>query len=65
MLLSLGQDNSVATTSGTSAEVINAALTKKQQETQGQMAVKLIQSANIDSLPAPSENSGFQVNIKV
>ncbi len=65
MSLSLGQNNSVTTKSSTSAEVITAALANKQQETQGQMAVKLIQSASIDSLPAPSGNSGFQVNMKV
>ena len=65
MSLSLDQNNFVATKSGTSAEVITAALAKKQQETQGQMAVKLIQSASIDNLPAPTGNSGFQVNIKV
>jgi thiazole synthase ThiGH ThiG subunit len=64
MSISVGQNSSVAgQTSG--AELLTAALAKRQQEVEGKMALQLIQSASVSNLPAPSGNSGFNVNIKV
>ncbi len=64
MSVNLSQNNSIAqSTSG--AELLTAALMKKNQEAEGEMALQLIQSANLNTAPAPRGNSGFQVNIKV
>ncbi|MCJ8296294.1 MAG: hypothetical protein MJK15_17995 [Colwellia sp.] len=65
MSISLGQNNSVAAQSSYGAEFLTAAVAKSQQELEGKMALQLIQSANINNVPAPTGNSGFQVNIKV
>ncbi|WP_222927970.1 hypothetical protein [Colwellia ponticola] len=70
MSITVGQSGSVAaqstsTQSSSGAELLTAALSKKQQEAEGQMALQLIQSASAANVPAPSGNSGFQVNIKV
>ncbi|ALO34927.1 hypothetical protein CMT41_09510 [Colwellia sp. MT41] len=65
MSISLGQNNSVAAQSNFGAEFLTAAVAKSQQELEGQMVLLLIQSANINNVPAPMGNSGFQVNIKV
>ncbi|PKI16166.1 hypothetical protein [Colwellia sp. 12G3] len=65
MSISLGQNNSVAAQPTSGAELLTAALSKSQQEIEGKMALQLIQSAKINSVPAPTGNSGFQVNIKV
>jgi len=65
MSVSLGQNSSVASKATSGAEFLSAAVAKSQQELEGQMALQLIQSANPSNLPAPTGNSGFQVNIKV
>jgi len=64
MSISLGQNNSVTAQSTSGAELLTAALAKSQQELEGEMALQLIQSASPTNLPAPSGNSGFNVNIK-
>lgn len=65
MSISLDQNNSVSTKATSGEEFLTAAVSKSQQELEGQMALQLIQSASPTNLPAPTGNSGFQVNIKV
>ena len=65
MSISVDQSSSVAAKATSGAEFLTAAVSKSQQELEGQMALQLIQSANSTNLPAPTGNSGFQVNIKV
>ena len=65
MSISVGQNSSAAAQETSGAELLTAALSKKQQEVEGKMALQLIQSASVANLPAPSGNSGFNVNIKV
>jgi len=65
MSISVGQNSSVAAQDTSGAELLTAALSKRQQEAEGQMALQLIQSASVNNLPTPSGNSGFNVNIKV
>ena len=65
MSISVDQSSSVASKSTSGAEFLTAAVSKSQQELEGKMALQLIQSANPTNLPAPTGNSGFQINIKV
>ncbi len=65
MSVNLNQNTSAVAQSSSGAELLTAALAKKNQEAEGEMALQLIQSANINNIPAPTGNSGFQVNIKV
>ncbi len=65
MSISVGQNTSVAAQSTSGAELLTAALAKTNQEAEGKMALQLIQSASINNVPAPTGNSGFNVNIKV
>ncbi len=65
MSISIGQNTSVAAQSTSGAELLTAALAKNNQEAEGKMALQLIQSANVNNVPAPTGNSGFNVNIKV
>ena len=48
-------------------ELLSVALNKSQQEIEAQIALQLIQSATVSNtgVPAPTGNSGFQINIKV
>lgn len=65
MSISLDQSSSVTATATSGAEFLTAAVSKSQQELEGKMALQLIESANPNNLPAPTGNSGFQINIKV
>ncbi|WP_019027933.1 hypothetical protein [Colwellia piezophila] len=65
MSISLGQNNSVTAQSSSGAEFLTAAVAKSQQELEGEMVLQLIQSVNVNNVPAPTGSSGFQVNIKV
>ncbi|NQY49023.1 MAG: hypothetical protein HRT55_16950 [Colwellia sp.] len=65
MSISLNQNTSVAAQSTSGAELLTAALAKNNQVAEGKMALQLIQSASINSVQAPTGNSGFNVNIKV
>ena len=65
MSISVDQSSSVASKATSGAECLTAAVSKSQQELEGKMALQLIQSANPTNLPAPTGNSGFQINIKV
>ena len=64
MSLTLNNDNPVSEiTTGHALKTAN--LTKNQQEREGQMAINLIESANIDAIALPVGNSGHNINIKV
>jgi len=64
MSITLNNDNAV-TEINTGHALKTANLTKNQQELEGQMAIKLIESANIEAIAAPVGNSGHNINIKV
>lgn len=42
-----------------------AKLSQSQQELEAQMALKLIETASLDNVPAPTETAGQNINIKV
>ena len=64
MSITLNNDN--ANTEINTAEALKtAALQKNQQELEGEMELKLIGSANIDTVSSPVGNSGHNINIKV
>jgi hypothetical protein len=67
MSLLLNNIESVQTDITTGYALKTAALSKSQQELEGEMALKLIASAgSIDSVALPtSGSSGFTINIKV
>ncbi|RHW77114.1 hypothetical protein [Colwellia sp. RSH04] len=65
MSIVLGSPSSVQTNTDTGFALKTATLAKDQQELEGQMAIKLIQTADLSNVPAPSGSSGSQVNIKV
>tara|TARA_B110000881_G_C18379000_1_gene415104 strand:- start:105 stop:299 length:195 start_codon:yes stop_codon:yes gene_type:complete len=64
MSITLNNDNT-HTEINTGHALKTAALQKNQQELEGEMAIKLIDSANIDALSSPVGNSGQNINIKV
>lgn len=64
MSITIHSDNAISDiTTGT--QLKTAVLMKDQQELEGQMAISLIESANLDNIAPPSGNSGQNVNIKV
>lgn len=65
MSISLNTTNSVQTSHESTHAIKTAKLAQSQQEAEGQMALNLIQSADLSSLPAPTASSGNNVNIKV
>lgn len=65
MSIIIGANNSTQTNTDTAVALKTANLAKNQQSREGQMALELIQSANIGSVPAVSGNVGSQINIKV
>lgn len=65
MSVVIGESTSIAGQSSSGAEMLGVALAKSQQEQEGKMALALLQSASIKNIPAPSGNSGFNINIKV
>lgn len=65
MSIVLGPTTAVQTNAETGVALKTAGLAKSQQELVGQMAINLIQSAVVTNIPAPSGNSGTQINIKV
>jgi len=62
---STNSTNLIQTNTQTAVAIKTASLVKNQQSLEGEMALALIQSANIDSLPVPVGNVGTQINIKV
>ncbi|WP_448568825.1 hypothetical protein [Thalassotalea ganghwensis] len=66
MSITIGNNTSVAQNTETAHGVKTAKLVKNQTELEGQMALELIQSANINGqVPAPTASKGNQINIKV
>lgn len=65
MSISIDSTNSVQMNTETSVAVKTAILAKGQQELVGEMALELIQSADINNLKTSSANIGSQINIKV
>jgi hypothetical protein len=68
-MLVIGSNSSAQTNTDTAFAVKTANLAKNQQSREGQMALELIQSANITNLATPAVNLsgsiGTQINIKV
>lgn len=70
MTLSIGnidnsQATSVQTNTNTAQGIKTAQKANSQAEIEGQMALNLIASAGINSVPAPTATSGNNINIKV
>ncbi len=66
MSITLGSTDSVQTNTDTSHAVLTAKKAQTQQEIEGQMALKLINSASVDTVALPPVgNSGHNINIKV
>jgi len=65
MSISISQSNNVSTEANSGQELLTTALSKNQQELEGQMVLQLLETANIHNVAAPTGNSGFQINIKV
>lgn len=66
MSITLGSTDSVQTNTESSHAILTAKKAQSQQEIEGQMALKLINSASVDTVTMPPVgNSGHNVNIKV
>jgi hypothetical protein len=65
MSVTINSTSSVQSNTESAVAVKTAKLAKNQQALEGEMALKLIQSANIESLPTPTSTVGTQINIKV
>ena len=65
MSININSNNPVQTNTESAVAIKTANLAKGQQSLEGEMALQLIQSANIGSLPAPTANLGNSINIKV
>jgi hypothetical protein len=64
MSITLNNDNT-NTDINTAYALKTAVLQKGQQESEGEMAIKLIDSTNIEALGLPIGNSGQNINIAV
>jgi hypothetical protein len=65
MSLTINTSSPVQTNTETAVAVKTAQKAQSQQELEGEMALNLIASADINQVPAPVGNLGQQVNIKV
>ena len=66
MSIEVNGSNAVSMATETLLEVKTAKLAKSQTELEGQMALSLIASADVDNVSLPAVgNSGHNVNIKV
>ncbi len=66
MALSIGSTSSVQTNHGSATQIKTAQVAKSQQQLEGEMALKLIESANVDAVSLPTtSNSGQNINILV
>ena len=66
MSLTLGSSDAVQTNTKSAHAILTAKKAQSQQEIEGQMALKLIDSANAGAATsAPVGNSGHNINIKV
>ncbi len=65
MSITFGSVNSVQTNTDSAVGLKTAGLVKNQQETEAEMALKLIETAALVGVSAPTASSGTQINIKV
>lgn len=66
MSISINSNNSVQMNTESAVAIKTAQKANNQQELEGQMALKLIQSATtVEQVAAPIGNSGHNINIKV
>lgn len=66
MSLTIGSSDPVQTNTESAHAILTAQKAKSQQEIEGQMALKLINSASIDTAAMPPVgNSGHNINISV
>jgi len=65
MALSINSTSGVETNTETAHAIKTAQLAKSQAEIEGQMALDLIASASLESLPQPVGNVGQTINVKV
>lgn len=66
MSITLGSTDTVQTSTDSAHAILTAKKAQSQQEIEGQMALKLINSASIDVAAMPAVgNSGHNINIKV
>ena len=68
MSITIGSTDSAQTNTETAQGVLTAKKAQSQQELEGKMALELIQSATAaitQSIPAPTNNAGQTINIKV
>lgn len=66
MSITIGSTEAAQTNTSTAHGIKTANLVKNQQELEGQMALKLIQSANVDNVALPTTASSVHtINIKV
>lgn len=65
MSIAINSSNAVQTNTESAVAIKTANLAKSQQVLEGEMALQLIQSANIEGLSTSSNSVGSQINIKV
>lgn len=66
MSITIGSSDTVPTNTDTAHGILTTKKAQSQQEIEGQMAIKLIESANVESAAMPTMgNSGHIINIKV
>lgn len=66
MSITIGNSDPVATKTESAHSILTAKKAQSQQEIEGQMALKLIDSANVNGATSPPVgNSGHIINIKV
>jgi len=65
MTLAINSTSPAVTSTESAAAIKTAQLAQDQMSIEGKMAMDLIQSAALPSVPAPVGNSGQNINIKV
>ena len=65
MSLNINSQSAIQTNTESAVAIKTAQKAKSQQEIEGQMAMKLIETAAVDNVPAPQGNAGNNINIKV
>jgi len=65
MTLAINNTSPTVTNTESAAAIKTAQLAQDQMSIEGKMAMDLIQSAALPSVPAPVGNSGHNINIKV
>ncbi len=66
MSITIGSTDSVQTNTESAHAILTAKKAQSQQEIEGQMALKLIESASPEAVAMPAVgNSGHNINIKV